>query len=181
MLAITYEEIRNSVLLYSPKLVSGILVMIGFYLAALIAQSIICRIAKARRIEENLTWFMGASAKVALIVFGVVSGLGTMGIDVGAMVAGLGLTGFALGFALKDIISNLLSGVLIMIFKPFRTGDRIRVMSFEGQVMRIDMRYTRLKSNDNNTVFVPNSLLFTNAITVDNPNAAEKAPGGTQL
>ena len=109
-----------------------------------------------------------------MIIVGVVTALGTVGIDITALVAGVGLTGFALGFALKDIVSNVLSGILIIIYKPFRHGDGIKVSSFEGTVTNIDLRYTTLDT-EGAQIFVPNSLLFTNAITVK-ASAAEHPP-----
>ena len=72
-----------------------------------------------------------------------------MGINVSALVAGLGLTGFALGFALKDTISNLLSGVLILLYRPFKIGNTIKVSGYEGDVVSIDLRYTELNSEGN--------------------------------
>ena len=82
-----------------------------------------------------------------------------------ALVAGLGLTGFALGFALKDTISNLISGVLILLYKPFKIGDRIKISGYEGIVVSIDLRYTELDA-EGNKILIPNSKLFTNPIEV---------------
>ena len=82
---------------------------------------------------------------------------------------------------MKDSISNLLAGVLIMIYRPFDDDDKIRVSSFEGRVLRIDMRYTQLQSNDGQTIFVPNSLLFTNAITVDKDGTQEPDSSSAQV
>ena len=106
------------------------------------------------------------------MVIGLVTALGTLGIDVSAIVASLGLTGFAVGFALKDSISNLLSGVLILIHRPFDVGDTIKVKSFEGLVSTIDLRYTRLE-RDGEKILVPNSLLFTNPISILTGSANE--------
>jgi small conductance mechanosensitive channel len=83
-----------------------------------------------------------------------------------ALVASLGLTGFALGFALKDIISNSLARVLILFYKPFHPGDHIDVAGSEGIVSSVDMRYTTLIVNAGQRVLVPNSNLFTNTIRV---------------
>ena len=79
--------------------------------------------------------------------------------------AGLGLTGFALGFALKDTISNLLSGILILLYQPFKIGNTIKVSGYEGDVVSIDLRYTELNS-EGNKILIPNSKLFTDPITV---------------
>ena len=86
--------------------------------------------------------------------------------------ASLGLTGFAVGFALKDSISNLLSGVLILIHRPFSVGDTIKVKTFEGLVSAIDLRYTQLE-RDGEKILVPNSLLFTNPISIQSGSANE--------
>jgi small-conductance mechanosensitive channel len=80
-------------------------------------------------------------------------------------VAGLGLTGFALGFALKDTISNLLSGILILLYQPFKIGNTIKVSGYEGDVVSIDLRYTELNS-EGNKILIPNSKLFTDPIIV---------------
>jgi small-conductance mechanosensitive channel len=100
-----------------------------------------------------------------LLVFGVLTALGTIGINISALVAGLGLTGFALGFALKDILSNFVAGILILIYHPYRRSDYISVTGLEGIVVEIDLRYTTLQS-EGKRVLIPNSTLFTNAITV---------------
>ena len=99
------------------------------------------------------------------MVLGFITALGTLGINVTALVAGLGLTGFALGFALKDTISNMLSGILILLYRPFRIGNTIKISGFEGEVVVIDLRYTEL-SSEGSKILIPNSKLFTDPITV---------------
>lgn len=69
---------------------------------------------------------------------------GPLGVNITGIVAGLGLTGFALGFALKDSIANLLAGVLILLYRPFDIGDRADVGGLSGHVVKIDLRYTEL-------------------------------------
>ncbi len=112
-----------------------------------------------------LLYCLLAQAVLPLTIFGFITALGTLGINVSALVAGLGLTGFALGFALKDTISNLLSGVLILLYRPFEKGNRIKISGYEGIVVSIDLRYTELES-EGNKVLIPNSKLFTDSVTV---------------
>jgi small-conductance mechanosensitive channel len=102
------------------------------------------------------------------LIFGGITALGTMGINVSALVAGLGLTGFALGFALKDILSNLVSGVLILLYRPFKLNQQITVNGMEGLVTEIDLRYTRLEK-EGKTYLIPNSILITNTIEIRSP------------
>jgi small conductance mechanosensitive channel len=77
---------------------------------------------------------------------------------------GLGLTGLALGFALKDIISNFVSGLLILALRPFELGDQIIVGETEGSVQRIDLRATQIRTYDGRIVLVPNGEVFTSRV-----------------
>ena len=96
---------------------------------------------------------------------GLITALGTLGVDISAMVAGLGLTGFALGFALKDILSNLISGILILLYEPFKLNDSIVIDKYEGKVVDINLRYTTI-TKEGKEVLVPNSFLFSKPIIV---------------
>ena len=98
-----------------------------------------------------------------------------LGVDVSALVAGLGLTGFALGFALKDVISNVLAGVLILIYKPFGKKNYISVKGYQGTVLSTDLRYTVLQADDSTKLFVPNSLLFVDAISVAKEKPSDRS------
>ena len=161
----TFNELINPILLFTPRVAMGLLIFVAFWLAGGVLQKIIHRVLGKRRDLEDIINLLGGVVKTALLVFGAVTALGTVGINVSALVAGLGLVGFALGFAFQDFLSNLLAGVLILIYRPFRHNDRIAVASFEGIVVKIDLRYTTLQAEDKN-ILIPNSTLFTNAVSV---------------
>ena len=156
---------------YSYGALKGILILASFWLVGTILFRVVCRVGRARHVDEGLAQFLGRVIKVAALIVGAITALSEMGIDVGALVAGLGLTGFAFGFAFKDIISNVLAGVLIIIYKPFEVGDQIKIKAYAGNVVSIDLRYTVLNT-DGDMVYVPNSLLFTDAIIVQNTSPA---------
>jgi small-conductance mechanosensitive channel len=165
------DHLRAVVVGQLPKVGAGVAVLVGFWLLAVLARNVIDRVGRARRVEPPLVRLMAKTAYLSLLTVGMIEGLGTAGVEVSAMIAGLGLTGFALGFALKDIISNLLAGVLVILYKTFREGDRIKVAGFEGKVRAIDLRYTLLDT-EAETVFLPNQLLFNNAVVVVNGGRA---------
>lgn len=171
----TWEAVWAQVVLYAPRVLGGVAVLAAFWLGGRGLQSLIVRLAQVRRVDPSLVLFFGRTARFALVAFGVITAAGTLGIDVSALVAGLGLTGFAVGFALKDIISNALSGMLIIIYRPFRENDRLTMTTFEGTVRDVNLRYTVLDMGEKR-VFIPNSLLFTNAIVVQ-PQSAGAAEG----
>ena len=160
-----WQQVMSRILLYAPQLATSLVVFCAFWIGGVVAGKVIYRLAKARDIDPDLTYFLGRAAKVGSLTFGAITALGTLGVDVTALVAGLGLTGFALGFALKDTISNALAGILIIIYKPFKQGDQIKVSAFEGAVTEVNLRYTTLLA-DGKKIFVPNSMVFTNAVIV---------------
>jgi small-conductance mechanosensitive channel len=157
---------------FVPRVLTALAVFAAFWVAGVLLRGLIVRAGKTRKFDRYLAKLFGKTVWLTSLVVGAITALGTVGVDVTALVAGLGVTGFALGFAMKDIVSNALSGILIILYKPFRHGDRIKVSSFSGVVSNIDLRYTTLDS-DGTKIVVPNSLLFTNAIAVDQPPANE--------
>lgn len=138
----------------------------GFWFAGKITSSLILKLGKKQG-DHNLEiyQFLANSSKIAIYAIGAITLLGTMGIEVGPLVAGLGLSGFALSFALKDALANLLAGIMVFIYKPFRLGDVITIGSDKGSVKRINLRYTHLET-DENEILIPNASLLTHNIII---------------
>lgn len=168
------SEIINEMLVHSgkqvvsfaPKLFVSMIIFLAFYAVAWVLRRIAVNLGReAGDDRAKIYGLVGSVLRIVVILIGLITALGTLGVDVTAMVAGLGLTGFALGFALKDALSNLLAGILILFYRPFHCGDRIRVSGCEGVVMDIDLRYTKLDGGDEEFL-IPNSKCFTNWIAV---------------
>jgi len=173
-----WQTVSASVLLYLPRVVAAVVVLAVFWLLAAGLDRLVRRLGSARLLQNEALSIVSRTIKISLLLVGIVTALGTLGVNVAAMVTGLGLTGFAVGFALKDIISNALSGVLILMYQPFRRRDRISVIStisLEGEVVHIDLRYTTLELPDRR-ILIPNSYLFTNPITVFRAPATPETP-----
>ena len=151
--------------LWAPRVGGVIVIFLVFLILAKVIKRIIIKGTERLQLDRHLILLLARTSSITLIIFGFITALGTLGINVSALVAGLGLTGFALGFALKDTISNLISGVLILSYKPFKIGDRIKISGYEGIVVSIDLRYTELDA-EGNKILIPNSKLFTNPIEV---------------
>ena len=152
---------------WAAKIAVSLLIFLGFVCASLVIKRLICRWShRTDPQKEAIVQLLGGVARMALIIFGFITATGTLGINISALVAGLGLTGFALGFAFRDALSNVLAGIMILFYRPFRRGDSVAIIGLEGQVTAIDLRYTTLE-NGNKTFLIPNSILLTNAITVN--------------
>ena len=158
-------ELEKQAAQFSPRLGAGLLILAGFWMAAFVSNKVILRFARNDPNRQDIVELIGQIARIGLLVFGAVTALGTIGVNVSALVAGLGLTGFALGFAFRDALSNVLAGVLIVMHRPFARGDLVSVVGLEGKVVGIDLRYTTLQKDDK-TFLIPNSTLFTNPISL---------------
>lgn len=159
------DQAVNESIIWLPKLAAVLFIIVLFFFLAKFVKRIIFKVSQKLELDPHLTLFFAKASRIVFILFGIVTALGTIGINVSALVAGLGLTGFALGFAFKDTISNLLSGVLILLYRPFNIDDKIKVAGFEGRVISVDLRYTKLDS-EQGTVLIPNSKCFTDPVVV---------------
>lgn len=162
---IIIQQTATEVLNFVPRLVAAVLIFLVFYFLDRFVRRVINRYTKRAFITEEVRGLLVRTISLVIVVVGIITALGTLGIDVTALVAGLGLTGFALGFALQDIISNFLAGVLLVINRPFRRGNYIKVGDKEGIVTDMDLRYTTLQ-RDQIRILIPNSTLFKEAITI---------------
>ena len=165
MTEVAFERFFKLVDYWTPHVLVAILIFLGFWIVARLSDRFISKVFSHTRLNVLVTTLLSRAAHIALVVFGVVTALGTLGINISALVAGLGLTGFAVGFALRDTISNLLAGVLLLIYRPFDINQYIEVSGFQGIVVAIDLRYTTL-DHENVRILIPNSKLFTDPITV---------------
>lgn len=163
-------SLQDKIVEYSPRMLIGIVIFLVSWVIANVLGKILLRLGSKLGDSRRDVVRLGATAcRVAVLAVGLITGLGTMGVNVSALVAGLGLTGFALGFALRDALSNLLSGVLILVYQPFRNGDWISVAGCEGKVVEINLRYTVIKK-EKDTYLVPNSTIFSNIVRVSEQN-----------
>jgi len=159
------HRLLSSVVLFAPRVLGSLGILGAFWLGALLLQAAVLRLAAARRLQRDIATALGQALKMVALAFGVVTALGTSGFNVTGLVAGLGLTGFALGFALKDVLSNVVAGAIILVYRPFQIDDHVSVAGFEGAVAEIDMRYTTLRSEDRR-ILVPNSTVLTSPVSV---------------
>lgn len=122
-----------------------------------------------RRDRANLGAVLGSFLKWVVILAGFLVSLVILipTFRPGDLVAGLGITSVAIGFAFKDILQNWLAGLLLLIRRPFLVGDEIIVNGYEGRVEWIETRATMIRTYDGRRAIIPNADVFTNAVTVN--------------
>ena len=150
---------------YSLKVVGAILIfIIGKWLARYLSK-LVGKILRKNNMDETLTSFMGHITYYTLFLLVLIAAAGQLGINTTSFLTIIGAAGLAVGLALKDSLSNFASGVMLILFRPFKVGDYVTAGGQSGTVESIDIFNTILKTPDNQMVIVPNSSITTDVIT----------------
>lgn len=103
--------------------------------------------------------------RILVFIVATIAILESWGVDLKALIAGFGITGFIVTFAMRDFLTSILSGALILVYRPFKIGDRIKVTSVEGVVKKIDIQYTTI-SEKGKDYSIPNTKISSDAIVI---------------
>lgn len=149
---------------FLPKVIAGVVVfIIALYISAWIAR-IVKRSAARRGADPEIVILLTRATRWTLIVLGIIVALEQVDFDVTGLIAGLGIAGVTIGFALQDVAKNFVAGVLLLIQQPFEIGDVIKILDYVGTVQEITLRTTDILAQDGRMVIVPNSEVFINPL-----------------
>jgi small conductance mechanosensitive channel len=158
------DEIMNFIMTYGPKLVGAfITLIIGLWVIKMIMKTVKKGFQK-RQIDESLTPFLVSIISMLLKTVLVISVLSMVGIAMTSFVAILGAAGLAIGLALSGTLQNFAGGVIILIIKPFKVGDRIKINGFDGSITEVGIRTSRMKTLEGRMVTIPNSQFTGNMV-----------------
>jgi len=160
-----WEQIKDIVAMYGLNVVAAIAIFIVGKFVARIIRNLIRKIMRKRELDEALAGFVSSIVYAAIMAFIVIAALSKLGIQTASFVAILGAAGLAIGLALQGSLSNFASGVLIIIFKPFRGGDYVSAGGCEGSIKDVGIFTTSILTVDNKLVIVPNSKIMGDTIT----------------
>lgn len=152
-----------------PYIIVGVLVFGFFWLFGRLVKKVINKVAvQSHAIDDMLANLVSRIVSALITIFGFLAACVVIfpSFKPGDIIAGLGITSVAIGFAFKDILQNFFAGLLILWRRPFKVGDQIRVKDFDGTVEGINMRSTRLKTHDGERVILPNGDVYTSSILV---------------
>lgn len=116
------------------------------------------------RLEVTLARFFGTMVRWVIMILGIASCLKLFGFDTTSIAAVLGAAGIAIGLALQGSLSNLASGVMLLIFRLFKVGDAVKIGGETGIVFAIDLFVTTIDTFDNRRIFIPNGQVFGSTI-----------------
>jgi small conductance mechanosensitive channel len=150
---------------YSPKIISGFVILFFGLYAIRIINRLIRKIMVKRELDPTLSKFLADILLWVLRVLLFVTFIDKLGISTSSFVAILGAMGLAIGLSLQGSLSNFAGGMLIILFKPFKVGDFIEAQGSLGTVSEIQIFVTKLINANNQTIFIPNGSLSNGTIT----------------
>ncbi|MGE9551641.1 small-conductance mechanosensitive channel MscS [Erwinia amylovora] len=153
--------VRNQALLlsYAVNIVAAIAIIIVGMIVARIISNTLNKVLIARHIDATVADFLSALVRYGVIAFTLIAALGRVGVQTASVIAVLGAAGLAIGLALQGSLANLAAGVLLVTFRPFRTGDFIDI-GIMGTVLNVQIFSTTLRSADGKIVVVPNGKII---------------------
>ncbi|NIL95089.1 MAG: mechanosensitive ion channel [Woeseiaceae bacterium] len=168
-LGITWDEVvtfvKTSALDFVIALATAVII---FYVGRIVVRLVtkgLRRIMEAQEFDMTLVSFVSNLVNMILMVVVVIAAVGALGVQTTSFIAILGAAGLAVGLALQGSLSNFASGVLIIIFRPYKVGDWIEGAGISGAVVDVQILTTILKTGDNKQIIVPNSQIMDGIIT----------------
>ena len=157
--------VRNQALLlsYVVNIVAAIAIIIVGMIVARIISNALNKVMLARHIDATVADFLSALVRYGVIAFTLIAALGRVGVQTASVIAVLGAAGLAIGLALQGSLANLAAGVLLVTFRPFRTGEFIDI-GVMGTVQNVQIFSTTLKTGDGKIVVVPNGKIISGNI-----------------
>ena len=151
-----------------PYLILGFVVFLLFLIVARLVKRILITAGRRTRLDLTLADLLGRLASAVTIILGLFVAAVVIfpTFNPGDLIAGLGITSVAIGFAFKDVLQNFFAGILILWRRPFIVGDEVKVGNYEGTVEEITTRSTRVKTYDGERAVLPNGDVYTNAVLV---------------
>ncbi|AVO27214.1 mechanosensitive ion channel family protein [Megasphaera elsdenii] len=161
----TLDQFKEFLLNHGPDVIYAIIIFIVGRYVARGFKNLAVRMMTHANYDHTVITFVSQLIYYAIMALVLLSALNKAGIPTNSFLAAFGAFGLAVGLALQNNLSNFASGLLILIFKPFKAGDWIAVGGVEGSVKGIQMMNTAITTKDNKTIFIPNSIITSSQVT----------------
>ena len=143
-----------------------LLILLGFWVIARMARGAVRRGLEGSKLEVSSLaqeFFVKSTGRLIMLI-GLIIAIAQLGIEIGPLLAGLGIAGFVVGFALQDTLSNFASGLMILVYRPFDVGDAIEAGGVIGSVNQMNLVSTMIMTFDNQLLIVPNNKIWGDVI-----------------
>lgn len=160
----TARQLADDTIVLLPSLVGAILLVGLTWIVAKGVRRVGLLWAEQTEGDRGTEILIGRLCYGGVWVLGSVVALGVLGLDFATLLGTLGLTSVAIGFSLKDVLSNYISGVILLAARPFRISDQVVIGNFEGTVVQIQLRATTMRTYDGRLVYIPNQQVFQSSV-----------------
>lgn len=162
---ISADKVLELVQNYGLPLVWAIIIFIVGRIVARIISNTVAKMMTKGKVDETLVKFAKNMIYIALMVFVILAALGKLGIETTSFAAIIAAAGLAIGLSLQGTLGNFASGVMLILFRPFKVGDFVEAGGVSGVVEEIQIFSTKMKSGDNKEITVPNGQIVGSTIT----------------
>jgi small conductance mechanosensitive channel len=158
--------VRNQALLigYAVNIAAAIAIIIIGMIVARMVSNAVNKVMLSRKIDSTVADFLSALVRYGIIAFTLIAALGRVGVQTASVIAVLGAAGLAVGLALQGSLSNLAAGVLLVTFRPFRTGEFVDISGQSGTVLNVQIFSTTIRTLDGKIVVIPNGNIISGNI-----------------
>lgn len=160
----TAQQLVDDTIVLLPSLVGAILLVVLTWVVAKGVRRVGLLWAEQTEGDRGTEILIGRLCYGGVWVLGSVVALGVLGLNFGTLLGTLGLTSVAIGFSLRDVLSNYISGVILLAARPFRISDQVVIGSYEGTVVQIQLRATTMRTYDGRLVYIPNQQVFQKSV-----------------
>ena len=167
-------ELGLSIAAWLPRLLGALFLIVLFWFIARIARSVVRRVTRSPEIDPNVRQLVLTFAFYGVWALGILAILSALGVDSSSIAATVGVSGFILGFAFKDVLSHFFAGLMLLSSRQLTIGGQIVIKEFEGTVESIDLRAVKLRLFDGRVVTIPNGDVFNSAVISNTTNATRR-------
>lgn len=168
LLVASIRDMFQGFVQHLPNLLIALVVVAGTWALSAFAQGLYWRFVEKRRLRRSLKDLFAKALAITIWILGLMAASIVVfpSVKPESILAGLGLSSIAIGFAFKDVVENFFAGFLILIREPLEIGDFVKCGDVEGQVETITIRDTLIRQTDGQRVIVPNAMLFKNPVWI---------------
>jgi len=146
-----------------PVLGALVILIIGYFVAGWLGRMTANGLRRSK-LDETLAQFFGKLVRAAVLVLVIITCLSRLGVQTTSLAAVIAAAGFAIGLAMQGTLSNFSSGVMLLVFRPFKAGDVVNIAGVTAKVTEIDLFSTTLDTFDNRRIYVPNGSIYGSTI-----------------
>lgn len=160
----TWQTFLQGLISFVPRLIAALVIFVATLILSALAARWVQRAGRIKVRDPETLRALSLLTRWGILIVGIIVALDQINFDVTGFLAGLGILGFTVGFALQDIARNFVAGILLLIQQPFDIGDAVKIGDYSGAVLDIRVRDTVIRTWDGEKVIIPNIDVYTQPI-----------------